>query len=122
MDSEYLIKHVGLALSLGLTDICQKKPNDPIEYLSEWLLKYIDNTKHQKLMEEERKERIRTRELAKEEKKRLEQEKEKDDEGMDEEQTNEEVADTEVKDDSGNQQQKPVKYADDAIIEEPEND
>lgn len=43
MDSEYLKQHVGNALKLGLAEVCMKKPFDPIDYLSQWLKKYVVN-------------------------------------------------------------------------------
>lgn len=43
MDSAYLKEHVGKALTLGLAEIAQKKPVDPIEYLSKWLRKHVEN-------------------------------------------------------------------------------
>ena len=45
MDSAYLKEHVGKALTLGLAEISQKKPIDPIEYLSKWLRKHVENLK-----------------------------------------------------------------------------
>lgn len=45
MDSAYLKEHVGKALALGLAEVCQKKPADPIEYLSKWLRKHVENLK-----------------------------------------------------------------------------
>ena len=43
MDSAYLKEHVGQALALGLAEVCQKKPVDPIDYLSKWLRKHVEN-------------------------------------------------------------------------------
>ncbi|XP_065063474.1 DPY30 domain-containing protein 1-like [Rhopilema esculentum] len=67
MDSEYLKKHVGDALSRGLVEISQKRPSDPIEYLASWLRKYVDNREYTKKKSEE---------LAQLEKEREEYEKE----------------------------------------------
>ena len=48
MDSEYLKKHVGDALTRGLVEISQKRPHDPIEYLALWLRKYVENREYDK--------------------------------------------------------------------------
>ncbi|ELT96295.1 hypothetical protein CAPTEDRAFT_151680, partial [Capitella teleta] len=43
MDSDYLKKHVGPCLVDCLAEVSQKRPGDPVEYIAEWLHKYIDN-------------------------------------------------------------------------------
>lgn len=43
LDTKYLIYHVGAPLTKALTEIVQKQPLDPIEYLSCWLYKYKEN-------------------------------------------------------------------------------
>lgn len=43
MDSEYLKRHVGKALSEGLAEVCLKRPVDPVEFLGFWLRKYVEN-------------------------------------------------------------------------------
>ncbi|XP_057309506.1 DPY30 domain-containing protein 1-like [Hydractinia symbiolongicarpus] len=62
MDSEYLKRHVGTALSLGLSEVCQKKPADPIDYLANWLRKFVQNEENKRQVEKEeellRKERM----------------------------------------------------------------
>ena len=70
MDSEYLKQHVAKALKFGLSEICQKKPSDPIQYLSEWLLKYVENMEHQKRLAQEQVQLAKEREMAEEEKRR----------------------------------------------------
>lgn len=43
MDAEYLKENVGTALAKGLAAVTIAKPADPVEFLGNWLLKYIDN-------------------------------------------------------------------------------
>ena len=76
MDSEYLKQQVGSALTFGLSEICQKKPSDPIDYLSQWLLKYVENMEHYKKIDMDKKQLCMERKLADEEKRRVEAEQE----------------------------------------------
>merc|ERR1711973_305 len=71
MDSEYLKQHVSKPLKFGLSEICQKKPDDPIKYLSEWLLKYVENVKHQQRLADEQAQLAKERQMADEEKQRV---------------------------------------------------
>ena len=41
MDSEYLKETVGAALSEGLTAVALAQPSDTVEYLGQYLLKYV---------------------------------------------------------------------------------
>ena len=43
VDGRYIAQHMGTALTLALTEIAEKRPWDPIEYLSQWLYKYHKN-------------------------------------------------------------------------------
>uniref|UniRef100_A0A0H5QFV1 RIIa domain-containing protein n=1 Tax=Spongospora subterranea TaxID=70186 RepID=A0A0H5QFV1_9EUKA len=45
MDAEYLKKNVGVVLSDGLASVLLNNPEDPVDYLSQYLLKYVDNQK-----------------------------------------------------------------------------
>ena len=46
MDSEYLQTHLGGCLTECLTEVSEKRPLDPIEYMAQWLYKHIQNTQH----------------------------------------------------------------------------
>ncbi|XP_046863884.1 DPY30 domain-containing protein 1-like [Xenia sp. Carnegie-2017] len=67
MDSEYLKRHVGKALSEGLAEICLKKPTDPIEYLALWLRKYVENGVYDFKQREESMLLIKEQEIAEKE-------------------------------------------------------
>jgi hypothetical protein len=43
MDAQYLKKTVGPALAKGLAAASVTRPQDPIEYLANWLIKYVEN-------------------------------------------------------------------------------
>lgn len=42
-ESEYVRKHLGVVLANCLTEVIEKRPLDPIEYIAEWLYNYVDN-------------------------------------------------------------------------------
>ena len=44
----YVAKAVGRALELGLTEVCQHQPEDPIEYLAMWLKSYSARCEREK--------------------------------------------------------------------------
>jgi hypothetical protein len=44
MEAQYVAKTVGPAIAQGLAEIIQRKPNDPVEYLANFLYKYVQNT------------------------------------------------------------------------------
>ena len=43
MDTEYLRTHLGVCLTDCLAEVSEKRPHDPIEFVSQWLYKYIEN-------------------------------------------------------------------------------
>lgn len=43
MDAQYLKESVGPALAKGLAATSLARPQDPIEYLANWLIKYVEN-------------------------------------------------------------------------------
>jgi len=47
MEATYVSKTVGPAIAMGLAEIVQKKPTDPVEYLANFLYKYVENTDQQ---------------------------------------------------------------------------
>lgn len=44
MEAQYVSKTVGPAIAQGLAEIIQKKPNDPVEYLANFLYKFVQNS------------------------------------------------------------------------------
>lgn len=64
-DREYLKEALGKPLTLALSEILGRKPQDPIHYLAQWLLKYRYNQEvdiklknELRLLGEERKRRL----------------------------------------------------------------
>ena len=47
MDAEYLKETVGIALAQGIAETSISKPDDPIEFLGLWLIKYVENKKRE---------------------------------------------------------------------------
>ena len=43
LDGKYVAEHLGTALTLALAELAERRPKDPIEYLSMWLYKYKEN-------------------------------------------------------------------------------
>lgn len=43
MDAAYLQREVGGALAKGLAAVTAAQPHDPIDYLGQWLLQYVNN-------------------------------------------------------------------------------
>ncbi|CAC5401923.1 unnamed protein product [Mytilus coruscus] len=86
IDGKYVAEHLGSALTFALAELAEKRPKDPIEYLSKWLYKYRENMDHnmqqealienlkqaeeEKVLEAERKERIKTEQKQLEEEER----------------------------------------------------
>lgn len=98
LDGKYVAEHLGTALTLALAELAERRPKDPIEYLSMWLYKYKENMDHNmkqenlikelqlaeemKIQEAEKKERIKAeqKQLEEEERQRkirMEEEKKK---------------------------------------------
>lgn len=46
IDGKYVAEHLGSALTFALAELAEKRPKDPIEYLSKWLYKYRENMDH----------------------------------------------------------------------------
>lgn len=43
VDGKYVADHLGNALTMALSEIAERRPWDPIEYLANWLYKYQEN-------------------------------------------------------------------------------
>lgn len=48
MDAVYLQREVGGALTKGLAAVTSAQPYDPVGYLGQWLLQYVQNQAHEK--------------------------------------------------------------------------
>lgn len=46
MDTAYLKQNLGDSLSRCLAEVSEKRPRDPIEYIAQWLYKYVENQNH----------------------------------------------------------------------------
>ena len=51
-EGQYVSKTVGPALTKGLAEIIEKRPADPVEYLANFLQKFVTNRKQQEIDEE----------------------------------------------------------------------
>ena len=43
MDTAYLKKTLGDSLTQCLSEVAEKRPRDPIEYIAQWMYKFIEN-------------------------------------------------------------------------------
>ena len=46
MDTEYLKVELGTCLTQCLAEVSMKRPQDPIEFIAQWLYKSIENNKY----------------------------------------------------------------------------
>ena len=51
-ESQYICKHLGEVLSRCLADVMEYRPVDPIEYMAQWIYRYIDNKKREEQVSE----------------------------------------------------------------------
>lgn len=43
MDTAYLKQSLGDCLAKCLSEVSEKRPRDPIEYIAQWLMKHVEN-------------------------------------------------------------------------------
>jgi len=55
VEGQYLAQQLGEALANALSEVADRRPWDPIEYLANWLYKHAQNLKHHQQLEAEAK-------------------------------------------------------------------
>jgi hypothetical protein len=53
LEAQYISKTVGPQLSRALAEIIHRRPTDPVEYLGNYLIKYVDNKKEEETIKKE---------------------------------------------------------------------